>query len=93
MGKRYILDDDNLVYDAADADSHDPLDARQATARLNEQADKIDRLRRFIFERVCDGNIEKHGGYHGRRVHMEGEKLLREPGWFPGEIRKAKGGA
>ena len=39
---------------------------------------EVARLKLFIRDRVKCNLLRKHGGYHGRRVYMEAEKLLRE---------------
>lgn len=37
---------------------------------------EVERLRAFLRDRVADGLLKKHGGYHGRRIHMEAKQLL-----------------
>ena len=39
---------------------------------------EVARLKLFIRDRVKCNLLRKHGGYHGRRVYMEAEKLLKE---------------
>ena len=51
---------------------------------FDDAADEIERLQRFIRERVQDKMVYKQGGYHSRRLFMEAEKLLDDPTYFPG---------
>ena len=48
-----------------------------ATAEhFKSAADEIERLRAFLRDRVMNGLLQKHGGYHGRRIHLEAKKFL-----------------
>ncbi len=57
-----------------------------------EAADEIERLHRFLKERVIPRTNPREDGYHMQRVALEAAHLLREPNWFLGrKAAKAKG--
>jgi hypothetical protein len=45
---------------------------------VDEAADIIERLLKFIRDRVADRATMMKGGYHARRICLEAEKLLRD---------------
>ena len=57
------------------------METEDVAVRIADLEAEVERLRRFIDDRVKCATLRRLGGYHGRRVYMEAAKLLSDDTW------------